>query len=328
MFTYAKLGNLLESKTDNFTQELIQATYHRKIDEVCSLLKKSKPNVADQDGITPLMIASSRPSVLNLDEADDFIRIAKILLDAGADVNARDKQGRTALMYVADMKLSKNYHRFANKGRGEMTTILLNNKADFTLKDNYGKTAFDYMIEECLKKRETHAGVILLADAMDAQQRLAQLKSEIKTLIKQDEIEREEYRVRTEKETKEKNEKLQQEYNNLVAQCKHQNIVNNKGPKDVNDWPKNMDYMVGAKELHDFYQIINDANLWEPLKNQNSSQKALDMIYSHPNFIKAGHSGGSCSELWGVIKYIHHHGWEQFCKMENERSVEKSPGLR
>ncbi|AFM26604.1 ankyrin repeat domain-containing protein [Desulfomonile tiedjei] len=56
----------------------------------------------------------------------------KLLLDAGADVNARDDYGRTALMWAID-----SHHSF----REEDVRLLLERGADVHVKDKQGKTA-------------------------------------------------------------------------------------------------------------------------------------------------------------------------------------------
>jgi ankyrin repeat protein len=56
-----------------------------------------------------------------------------LLLENGADVNAKDDDGRTALMAAAYNKDPK------------MISLLLENGADAAITDNNGKKAIDYM---------------------------------------------------------------------------------------------------------------------------------------------------------------------------------------
>ena len=56
----------------------------------------------------------------------------KILLDAGADVNARDNDGRSVLMYAKNV---------------EQIKLLIDAEADLFARDNAGKTVFDYFKE-------------------------------------------------------------------------------------------------------------------------------------------------------------------------------------
>ena len=54
----------------------------------------------------------------------------KALLDAGANANAKDEDGRTALMWAA-----------SKRGRTDAVQVLLDAGADVNAKDNVGKTA-------------------------------------------------------------------------------------------------------------------------------------------------------------------------------------------
>jgi ankyrin repeat protein len=56
----------------------------------------------------------------------------KLLIDAGAELNATDNEGRTALMYAGDI---------------ERVRVLLNAGIDLTLKSKDGKTALTLAIE-------------------------------------------------------------------------------------------------------------------------------------------------------------------------------------
>lgn len=57
------------------------------------LARRADPNAADKKGMTPLMCATY--SAANADSI-------KMLIDAGADVTAKDNEGRTALMYAQE----------------------------------------------------------------------------------------------------------------------------------------------------------------------------------------------------------------------------------
>jgi ankyrin repeat protein len=63
------------------------------------------------------------------------VAIVKLFLDRGAQVNARDEQGRTALFYAA------------GRGYSVITGMLLEEGADPNLTDKLNKTATDYAIE-------------------------------------------------------------------------------------------------------------------------------------------------------------------------------------
>jgi len=66
------------------------------------------------------------------DNGNSGANLLSVLLKAGADVNARDKKGKTALMYAADGFCSLDGLR-----------LLLETGADPQLKDNQGQTALD-----------------------------------------------------------------------------------------------------------------------------------------------------------------------------------------
>ncbi len=61
--------------------------------------------------------------------------IIEILIDAGADVNSRDAEGQTPLMWAAESNAP------------EVVQLLLDKGANASLKDEYGKTAFEYAQE-------------------------------------------------------------------------------------------------------------------------------------------------------------------------------------
>lgn len=101
--------------------------------EVAELLMKSgaNPNLSTNSGMTPLMAAAS--SLTPVDE--DLIAITKALLANGADVNAKDREGRTAL------------HHAKHKA---IVEVLLAHKADTNALNNDGWTPL-YMARACDK---------------------------------------------------------------------------------------------------------------------------------------------------------------------------------
>ena len=104
------------------------------------------PLVATDNGTTALMVASGIGWVEGVTHEwsrDQNVQTVKLLLELGADVNARDLDGRTALMGAA------------HKGRSEIVQLLVDHEADMAARDVgsrdsihnlYGKTwqAIDY----------------------------------------------------------------------------------------------------------------------------------------------------------------------------------------
>jgi hypothetical protein len=77
---------------------------------------------SDQNRFTLLMFAALRR----------LPQTCRVLMDAGADVNAIDQNGRTALIWAVRC------------GNTEVMRVLLAGKADPDIVDHFGKTAIDY----------------------------------------------------------------------------------------------------------------------------------------------------------------------------------------
>lgn len=164
------------------------------------LKKKAKVNVVAKDGSTAIMWAIEIKAVKALIEAGENVnakdnegRTAMLYMDqlsgkkaldlvkAGADVNARDKDKRTALMLTEDTYLAKilidsnikvdakdkdgkaallffaRLLLFNDKDVVTLISLLGNSGANFKTKDNYGNTALHYIVE---RQDYTYASLI------------------------------------------------------------------------------------------------------------------------------------------------------------------------
>lgn len=81
----------------------------------------------DYCGWTPLMSAASAGRV----------ETVKLLIERGADVNAVDFNGCSALFYAA--------RSYKGEKAGEIARILIHNGIDYTHKDNFGQDVWDYI---------------------------------------------------------------------------------------------------------------------------------------------------------------------------------------
>lgn len=121
---------------------LLTAVHNLCPESVAILLKKrADPNFADQDGYTALHhIASSWPQKRMATTVDQ-------LLAAGADINARDKLGRTPLMMTA----------YAGKKDPDPETIFLSRGADPNLTDLAGNTFLHQLISGATSRKDPAA---------------------------------------------------------------------------------------------------------------------------------------------------------------------------
>lgn len=99
-------------------------------------------NDARNGGFTPLMRAAN---------FNPNIEVMKVLLDAGANINARNRHGATALMCAAD-------EIFANS---DAMVFLLEHGADPDIKDNRGATVLAYVMKNERLKGSKAAEMIL-----------------------------------------------------------------------------------------------------------------------------------------------------------------------
>lgn len=154
-----RIGADIKAQNNGVTALMLAAGYNHDSEVVAALLKAgANVNTKDKDGNTALMYAcsigqdsqmaweaekakqekeASAAFSASLDEFDTFEvgsdGAISALLKAGANVNVRNKDGVTALIYAAISK----------RNSGVIVT-LLKAGADATVKDNSGSTALDY----------------------------------------------------------------------------------------------------------------------------------------------------------------------------------------
>lgn len=105
------------------TDEIIYRTNIGRADDVALLIKRgASPNEVNESGVPLLSLAANR-----LDA--EGVNVVKVLLEAGADVNKKDKRGQTALFYTA------------KTGNKEIAEYLLKKGISYSTADNFGNNA-------------------------------------------------------------------------------------------------------------------------------------------------------------------------------------------
>lgn len=150
---YQNLCDVLQSAAVGGNPEIMRLVLSRKPDV-------NKTFTISGDGRTPLMfLAGNSGNVMARQHGADFGSSAKLLIAAGANVNAVDRNGNTALMSASDIEVVRvilaagvsDINARNNLGRtalmqayhADVAKALLDAGADPYLKDNEGKTALD-----------------------------------------------------------------------------------------------------------------------------------------------------------------------------------------
>jgi ankyrin repeat protein len=121
-------GADIEAKNEDGSTPLDWAAAFAQTDILKQLIQRgARTRVTDRYGNTPLISAACECAVATMNSAYDVMRI---LLDQGANVNARNKEGKTALMMASGMT-----------GDAAILDLLLKNGADPQAKDHKGNTA-------------------------------------------------------------------------------------------------------------------------------------------------------------------------------------------
>ena len=172
---HAETTNTVETISQ---QEIVEAALYGKAETIGKALAQGyKPNARDPENRTVLMYAAFNGQT----------PIVKMLIEAGADVNAQDKVGTSALMFAASapgatetvqllldsgakINMVDNNEHFsalmwaAAEGQPENVKLLLKHKADVSLQDIDGDTA------ESFAAKAGHTAVVkILQDAAPEQ---------------------------------------------------------------------------------------------------------------------------------------------------------------
>ena len=112
---------------------------HADVVELLLSDKKAEVDVREEQyNMTPLIMAAQKlvHNVMGMPEPKGgYARTVKLLLEAGADVDAQDKNGCTALILAS------------SRGYADIVKLLLDANADTSIEDKFEKTALDYALK-------------------------------------------------------------------------------------------------------------------------------------------------------------------------------------
>lgn len=155
----------IEDKVD---LNLLDGEYRERVYEISRFINRCRQEnsrLREWTRITPLMklMGDDSNSLYNEDALNKFEASATQLLKGGADVNATDSHGRTALMYVVlGIDLFENILTKCTY-IDKIAQFLLDKGADPNIQDKQGNTALDYFRQYT---SPDHPSIKLLEDAM------------------------------------------------------------------------------------------------------------------------------------------------------------------
>ncbi len=140
MIDYLAKGGDVNAKDRNGSNALLQAAYYDQSRIVTYLLSKGAHiDVKNKDGRTPLMLSGKEVPVLDHDSNRmKSLDTMKILIKAGANLNARANDGQTAIVY----SIWANREVMGGIGHAMGAVgLLLKAGADPNIKNNNGDSA-------------------------------------------------------------------------------------------------------------------------------------------------------------------------------------------
>mgnify|MGYP001160742297 CR=1 FL=1 len=140
---------LVSGKSDSVCQRVMDAASSGDTKKMTAFVKAKQHKITDDSGRTPLMIAAIFGQV----------EVAELLLENGADVDAKDVHGFTPLIYAAGFRfVHKKYDLFTGmketqamftlKNRVKVFRILFDRLADFDADTKDGETVFTIVKKE------------------------------------------------------------------------------------------------------------------------------------------------------------------------------------